>query len=325
MKNSEKMLALLEQCRDRRASLRTTTITDKALDTIHHERNRAKSTCYWLGFLRGLISSDGIQAEELEPLIIHTEEFLANFPDDDAEELLTEICNDWPSVTDEAEGVVENILEFREEEIDLKSGYNASNYFIGFVKGIACDNKISENEVTFALNYLNQHPTLLADPRVADIKRVMSASMLDGQISPDESEELCGWISRLAGDSFFDTGLSSASDIAATEEFEKEFDVTELVGATVVVTGAFSGPLTRQEFIASLKLSGITVGNSVTKKTDVVIVADEASKHWATPNAGTKLLAAHKLRGLFGRPRLVTEAVVVKSFSALGATNTKKP
>lgn len=313
VKTSDRMLAVLRETQSRRRSGGHHSISSNALETIHAERNKAKATCYWLGFLRGLIASDGIQEEELTPLILHTEEFLEHFQDEDADELLTEICNDWPSVSDEAEGLIDNILEFREGEIDFEAGYNAANYFNGFMKGIACDNHISEREVRFALSFLETHPSLVRDPRVSDIKTQMLLSISDGSISEEESDELCAWISRLVGDSFADTGLSSAKDVAATEDFEVELDMATLVGKAVVVTGVFSGQYTRQEFIKALAQIGVRIANSVSKKVDVLVVADEASKHWATHNAGTKLLAAHELRTKYGTPSLITERVAIKA------------
>lgn len=313
MKTSDKILAVLQEIQSRRRSGGHHLISSTALETIHAERNKAKATCYWLGFLRGLIASDGIQEEELTPLILHTEEFLEHFQDDDAEELLTEICNDWPSVTDEAKGVIENILEFREGEINFESGYNAANYFNGFMKGIACDNYISEREVKFALSFLEAHPSLLRDPRVSDIKTQMLLAISDDTISDEESDELCAWISRLVGDSFADTGLSRAKDVAATEDFETELDMATLIGKAVVVTGVFSGLYTRQEFTEALLQIGVKVANTVSKNVDVLVVANEASKHWATHNAGTKLLAAHDLRKKHGKPSLVTERVAIKA------------
>lgn len=325
MKNSDKMLTMLQDLRDRRKGSQTApSISESALNTIHAERNKSKATCYWLGFLRGLISSDGVDADELEPLILHTEEFLTHFADEDAEELLTEICNEWPSISDEAEGIIENILEFREGDLELNSGYNAANYFYGFMKGIACDNKISEAEALYALNFLEMHPGLLKDPRVTSIRDQLLTSMSDGTISPNESEELCSWISRLVGDSFADTGLSSAFDLAASEDFAKYIDISSLINQSVAVTGVFSGPYSRRELVAKLEQIGVKIVNSVSKKVLVLIVANEASKHWATPNAGTKLITAHTLRRKHGKPTLVTENVALNALHEFESLNSIK-
>jgi hypothetical protein len=312
MTNSEKLLDILNELRKRRSPTGSIKLNDAALGTIHREANHMKEICFWLGFLRGIVSSDGILTDELEPLILHTEEFLRHFPDEDADELLNEICNDWPDVSEEAEGIIENILEFRDENVDLSKGYNASNYFSGFMKGIACDNIISSQEVDKTLAFLSDHPEILKEPKVKDIRDQMISAMDDGHISTDESEELCSWISRLVGDSFADTGLSSCRDKAATEEFEKELQISDLVGSSVVVTGVFSGRLTRRQIVAALSAHGVEVVQSVTKKVTHLIVADEASRHWARTNAGTKLMAADKLRQNTGQPKLVSEMLLLQ-------------
>jgi NAD-dependent DNA ligase len=102
-------------------------------------------------------------------------------------------------------------------------------------------------------------------------------------------------------------------DIAVTEDFETDLDMATLIGKVVVVTGTFSGRYTRQAFITSLNHIGIKVADIVSKKIDVLIVANEASKHWATHNAGRKLLLAHELRTKHGVPLLVTERVAIKA------------
>ena len=311
MKNIEKLGYLLNELRKRRSPTGSIKLNDAALGTIHSKANRMKETCFWLGFLRGVIASDGILTDELEPLILHTEEFLKYFPDEDAEELLTEMCNDWPDVSTEAEGIVETIVEFRSDEVDLEHGYNARNYFSGFMKGIACDNLISADEVGAALAFLSDHPDILQDPKVNDIKDQMLGAMDDGHISDDESEELCSWISRLVGDSFADTGLSSSRDKAATEDFEKEVKLSDLVGESVVVTGVFGGRLTRRQIVQILSDNGVNVVQAVTKKVSHLIVAEEASRHWAKTNAGTKLLKADLLRQKTGVPLLVSENLLL--------------
>lgn len=312
MKNSEKLLSVLEELKKRRSPTGSVKLNDAALATIHQKSNRLKETCYWLGFLRGVIESDGILGDELEPIILHTEEFLQHFPDEDAHELLTEMCNEWPDPSKEAEGIIKTILEFRLEEIDLEKGYNASNYFSGFMKGIACDSVISSDEVNSALSFLDEHPEILCDPKVRDIRDQMLGAMADGHIESNESDELCSWISRLVGDSFADTGLSSNRDRGATEDFEKELTLSELVGKLVVVTGVFSGCLTRRQVVNALSEHGINVAQSVTKKVNYLIVADEASRHWTKTNAGTKLTKAAQLREKTGHPKLISEKLLMK-------------
>ena len=147
MSNSAKMLEMLDKLRELRDRDSEYPINSKALETIHQERNLLKATCYWLGFLSGVLSSESVEKAELEPLILHSQEFLSNFHDEDAAELLLELEQAWPDISREAEGIIENIVDMRIEELDLNQGYNSTNLFYGFLKGIACDNVISKEEL----------------------------------------------------------------------------------------------------------------------------------------------------------------------------------
>lgn len=311
MKTSEKMLQLLNQCRVNRLAPESG-LNDKALDTIHSERNKIKATCYWLGFLRGVISSDGVSDHELEPLVIHTDTFLKQFSDEDAKELLEEMCNAWPDVSIEAEGLIDNILEYREEEALNGSGYNPINYFNGYLKGIACDNKISKDELELTLDLVERMPALSNDNRVQQLTNVILRALDDGEIDPYESDEICDWISRIVGDSFADTGISTPEDQATGLDFETSINLPELKRSVVAVTGLFDGPLSRKQIISRLQSMGTTISNNVSKKVDFLIIANEASKHWATTNAGTKLLKAHALKSKTGKPQLISERQIVE-------------
>ena len=311
MKTSEKIKEIIHRARHRKLPHpETHDISNKKLSFIHAKKINMKAKCFWIGFLRGLIASDDIVTEELEPLVIHTCEFLTFLNDDDANELLTEISLDWDDVREEAEALVENILEFREQEAELDEGYNATNYFQGFLKGIACDNRISYNELSFAASFLSENEMLFRDQRVEDIKAQIDLILSDGEVDEQEPDEICFWISRLVGSSFADTGLTSMTDQAGSEDYVRFLDVNRFEKAATVLTGVFSKNRSRKRIVDELEKLGANIKNTVSKKTNFLIVADEASKYWATPNAGTKLLKAHNLKQETGKPELVSEHLI---------------
>lgn len=239
MSNSAKMLEMLDKLRELRDRDSEYPINSKALETIHQERNLLKATCYWLGFLSGVLSSESVEKAELEPLILHSQEFLSNFHDEDAAELLLELEQAWPDISREAEGIIENIVDMRIEELDLNQGYNSTNLFYGFLKGIACDNVISKEELDILIGYLSRNASLLDDPRISDIREHTIRVLEDGIMDSEKSEEICDWISRLVGDSFFDTGSSSAADSGLAADLITNLSVNDLKGCSVVITGTF--------------------------------------------------------------------------------------
>lgn len=78
------------------------------------------------------MASESVVRVELEPHIIHSNELLNYFHDEYAEELSAELEQQWPDLSAEAEGIIENILDVRLEEIDLEEGYNSTKLFYNF-------------------------------------------------------------------------------------------------------------------------------------------------------------------------------------------------
>jgi len=125
-------------------------------------------------------------------------------------------------------------------------------------------------------------------------------------IDAEESDEICEWISRLVGDSFADTGLTSSTDSRLQDELLQKVSISDLNGSLIAITGTFQN-YSRRTIKEKLLALNVTVVNSVSRKVDYLIVSKEASRYWATPNAGTKLLKAHKLRADFDKPMLIGE------------------
>lgn len=291
---------------------RETSLSKHFLNAIHRQRTSNRDLSYWLGFLEGVASSGTVEQAELQPLLAHSEKFLKEFDDDDARDLVEDLKLAWEDSSAEAHEMLLDIIDVRLSEISMSAGRNLQNRFLGFLKGTACDGHIFKREVEATLKFLDAYPQLLEDSRIADVRRVSAQSLEDGVITDDESEELCLWISRLVGDSFADTGLSSPTDTAASELFLSAVSVEDVRGSTVVMTGEFTQVgLTRPQIQIYLERMGANCVKSVSKKVDFLFVAQEASRYWATPNAGTKLIKAHQLLAKGDKPQLVAELALV--------------
>lgn len=287
--------------------------SERFLNVIHRKSIAKRDACYWLGFLEGVASSGSIENGELEPLLAHSESFLSEFDDDDARDLVEDLRLSWPDQSEEAFNMVQDIIEVRLSEFDMNEGHNLTNRFLGFLKGIACDGHVFESEAAAILNFLNSHTKLKGDPRVENVRRVAASSLEDGVITADESDEICGWIARLVGDSFADTGVSTPQDIGSSEMFAYSITQADINQSTVVMTGEFLRVgLTRPQIRVYLEKMGAICVEGVSKKVDILFVAQEASKYWATPNAGTKLIKAHQLRSKGEKPTLVSELALMK-------------
>lgn len=307
MKTSEKLLIAIQAAKAKR-------IETESLGHLHTVLNKKKFTSNWIGFLRGVLASSKIEEAELEPLIIHTEDFLNHVSDADAIELIEELEQSWPDVTEEAAGLLENILEFRESDAASDGRHSPYNYFCGFLKGIACDNKITISELHTAIQLCETFPTLLSETRVSNLMENIKIIIEDGIVDAEEEIAVCDWISRIVGDSFADTGLTSSMDMAATPEYETTISLDDLKNKTVVVTGIFAEDFIQKEVIDTLEAEGVKVLQKVSSKTDYVVVGHKGNENWTHTHAGTKLMKAHDLRARTEKPKLIHETAIRKLF-----------
>ena len=262
-----------------------------------------------------ILASNKIEEAELEPLIIHTSEFLQLVSDDDAIELIEELEQAWPDVSDEAEGIIDNILEFREDEAVEDGKHSPFNYYCGFLKGIACDNRISASELQTAIDICKTFPMLLDEPRVASLMKNIEIIIADGVVDQDEEAEVCDWISKIVGDSYADTGITSSLDVISSPEYETSISLSDLKNKKVVVTGIFAEDFIQKEVIEALEGEGVRVTRKVSSKTDYVVFGRKGNQHWTHTHAGTKLMDAYKLQQKTGKPKLIREAEIRKLFS----------
>jgi hypothetical protein len=278
----------------------------KELSRIHRVANDKKFFCYFTGFLEGIAASGYLEDGEIEPLITQCEEFVRNVSDGDA----NDIIQDFDADLLEHESVV-TAVEVRLGDIDPECNKSATNRFLGFSAGIACDGKITEREAARLVQVAQETPIVLEDPIARNVVNLCIEALDDGIVDPQEAREICDGISRLVGDAYCDTGLSSLGSVPVFQSVELPVGESLLEGCTVVLTGAFSvSP--RRILEEQLQAHGAAVGRSVTRKTDYLIVATEASRDWVHTHKGTKIIKALELRDKIGSPSFVSETVLLR-------------
>lgn len=272
------------------------------LGKIHRANNDKKYFCYFTGFLEGIVASGAIETGEIEPLIAQCEDFVRNVNDCDANEIIEDFNADLlehVSLTD--------AIEYRNREIDEQCKKSAVNRFLGFCAGISCDNIISELEAKALIVRGVSRPEILADPVARNLVYLCEEALDDGIIEPQESSEICEAITRLVGDAYCDTGISELGNMPVVEIHRLNGDLAYFDGATVVLTGAFS-VRPRRKIEEKLVELGCQISKSVSKKTNIVVIASEASRDWVHTHKGTKMIKALSLREEYGSPQFVQEA-----------------
>ena len=281
------------------------------LARIHYRANSRKALGYWLGFLRGVIASENVVRGELMPLRVEAHRFLALLHDDDAAELISDL-DLWAEDTGEIYNILETIVEMRSREFLVMNQKDLVNEFYGFCAGIACDNSITPKEVEKLLARLDTNPSLRDDKRIASLEHAARLSIDDGRITPEEGEDICGWISRIVGDSATDTGLPTFGNVGVIDGALNDRSQFVIRNRMFVLTGKFIiGP--RKVIGAKIEEFGGAWKNTMCSQTDYLVVATEASRDWKHSHEGGKILKAMDLRGKGGRPNVVHEYMLAEA------------
>jgi hypothetical protein len=279
----------------------------KALASIHRKANDKKFFCYFTGFLEGIAASGDLEPGEISPLVDQCLEFAANVSDTDA----IDFVQDFEIDLLEHESIV-NAIEYRSQEIDNACDKSSLNRFMGYCAGIACDDLIKFREAQGIVEYAEQNPAVLADPLAKSIVYICRDALIDGVIDQGESTDICEAITRLVGDSYADTGLSSLGGVPAFPEGALPHDLSALDGMTVVFTGNFEAKPRRilEDQLAEFNAS---IARTITKKTDFIIVGSEAARDWVFTHKGNKLSKALEMYHKAQRPIFISEAQLKKT------------
>jgi len=169
----------------------------------------------------------------------------------------------------------------------------------GLLHGVLADTEINENEIFQLNNWLEDHSILKGTYPFDEIYSLIATILADGVVTEDEKNLLKAFFAE-----FVDTRDSyniNAPDIAKLQEqysvqgiCAKDPDIT-ILGHTFSFTGA-SSRATRNKIAEEIVSHGGIFNNSVTKKTEFLIVGAEGNPCWAFSCYGRKVEKAVAMR-----------------------------
>src|SRR5690606_4897642 len=149
----------------------------------------------------------------------------------------------WKDDPNEVYDIIENIVSMRSREFFVEDEKDEINELYGFTAGIACDNRITAEEVEKLLARLDTYPRIQADQRVINLRNAARSSIADGRITADESDDICTWITHLVGDSASDTGIATFGNVGVIDGALEDYNEVVFGGRMFVLTGKFTlGP-----------------------------------------------------------------------------------
>lgn len=276
------------------------------LERIHRVNNYQKFHCYFTGFLEGISASGRIERGEVEPLIAQCLDFLRGQGDPDAGDIIQDIECDLLEYE-----AIRDVAIHRSRGVDAKCLKSATNRLLGFCAGVACDNLITLREAQSLLNRIESDRRFEQSPGVRAIRDCCRDALEDCVVDETESREICSWISRVAGDSFSDTGLSAVFRSIAFDEHVLEDFPRAQAGKNAVLTGNFRIK-PRNGLERRLTEIGMVITKQVSRNTDYLIIGGEATRDWVETNRGMKILRAQELIESGAGPKFVSEGQVLR-------------
>lgn len=167
------------------------------------------------------------------------------------------------------------------------------NLLLGLCKGIAADKKISDSEVRYLDWWLAQNSMLRNNYPGKGLHRLVSEILSDGIITPEESKQLYEAVNLFSGASLED----GVTDGMATRLPCDVINDLNLDGQTFCLTGEFI--MGRRTSVESLiKKHGGRISDSITKKTNFLVVGTLSSRDWKFSSHGRKIEKAIEYRDI---------------------------
>lgn len=259
-----------------------------------------------LNTLKGIIegiSLDGtynnIELDELDAWCFNMKFMENKKPFDELIPLITESIKDNYLSKDEIDDIIWVCNKFLENNAYYDNITSGLQKLQGIFHGILSDNKINDSEIIQLNEWLKENDYLAGFYPYDEINTLLTSILSDGIISDDEINILKVFFSE-----FIDTNISTNIDFKEIEQLKQDYTIEGICatnaditfeGKVFCFTGA-SEKTTRQGFSNIVTSLHGEFKNSVTSKTDYLIIGNAGNPCWAYCCYGRKVEQALTLR-----------------------------
>ncbi|HVJ49245.1 exonuclease domain-containing protein [Desulfitobacterium sp.] len=180
----------------------------------------------------------------------------------------------------------------------------------GILHGILVDNILTDEEILKLSDWIHGHDFLSNIYPYDEIKSLLNSVLSDGVIDEDEREMLKAFFSE-----FIDTTLSYNLNQNELNALKSKYNVSGICTTCpeIIFTGAsfcFTGASTRaprSEIKGLIEQTGATFSDSVTMKTDYLVIGDDGNPSWVFTRYGRKVEKAISMRKAGQRISIIRE------------------
>jgi len=265
------------------------------------------------GIIAGLSTDSKVDSSEIQELIhwctLH-EHLRDRHPFSEILPIVENACADGIITEDESKDILWVCSSFADNGSYYDSVTSSIQFLSGLIHGIMADAELSDKEVQALQSWINTNDFLAGTYPFDEINSLLSTVMRDKKIDDDERNTLMAFFSNII--EFKDSLNLAENDFA---DLRQKYSVAgicalcpeiEIEGHSFCFTGeSYHG--TRKEIYDTITALGGTCKNSVSSKTDYLVVGNAGNPCWAYACYGRKIEEAMNIRKAGGHVIIVNE------------------
>lgn len=174
---------------------------------------------------------------------------------------------------------------------------------LGMITGMMADGQLNDLEIKLLNTWLTEHQDVAASWPGSFISLKLKTILADGVITEAERDHLQNSLQQLATNDFSQTGSASPEIVALPLDHDCP---VILRGAKICLTGDFLfGSRSKCEEISLL--AGAILRNTVTGKTDYLVIGTHVSPSWAHTSFGRKIQQAMEIQQSGSNLKIISE------------------
>jgi NAD-dependent DNA ligase len=193
----------------------------------------------------------------------------------------------------------QNSRFFHEARIERRS----VDALLGMAAGLTADNQINQQEAEFLKVWMEHHLRQLDDPVINLLYRRLADMLKDGLLDADESSELLTTLKQFTGET---RQSSNPFTSPTTLPLNNPAPMLEWSQRVYLFTGTMAyGP--RKTCEALVTQNGGSIGASVSKKIDYLVVGSIGNDQWLHSSYGSKIKKAVEIRDAGANIAIISE------------------